>query len=236
MSRVESPQARLSYRELEERLGYFFRNATLLQLALTHPSAAQSSGPQRMEQLEFLGDAVLGLVLSDLLLQHYPSAAEGKLSQYRAALVNTATLAEKARALSLGRFLALGKGEEKTGGRQKESILAASYEALVAAVYLDGGFDAVRNLLMRQFEQDIAALPERRRTDAKTAFQELCQARLRETPHYVIVAESGPDHARWFVVEARVGDRVVARGEGKSKRAAEQEAARRALASLGSGD
>lgn len=189
-----------------------------------------------MEQLEFLGDAVLGLVLSDLLLERYPSAAEGKLSQYRASLVNTTSLAEKARALALGRLLALGKGEEKTGGRQKDSILAAAYEALVAAIYLDGGFEAVREVLARQFEKDIAALPTRKRTDAKTAFQEFCQARLRETPHYVTVAESGPDHARWFVVEARVGDRVVARGEGKSKRAAEQEAARRALVSLREGE
>ncbi len=233
MSRVATEEPRtLSINELQQRLGYEFRDVRLLQWALTHPSATPTASTQRMEQLEFLGDAVLGLVLSDLLLQRYPDAAEGRLSQYRAALVNTQSLAVKARELGLGKALQLGRGEEKTGGREKASILAAAFEALLGAVYLDGGFEAARAILARHFEEDIATLPARRRIDAKTALQELCQGRLRQTPRYVTVAQSGPDHARWFVVEAVVGGQVVARGEGKSKRAAEQEAARRALAHL----
>jgi ribonuclease-3 len=229
MPRVKEAHPTISLEELEQRLGYRFRDRELLHTALTHPSATPSAVPQRMEQLEFLGDAVLGFVLSALLLEKYPDASEGRLSQYRAQLVNTQSLAAKARELGLGEALQLGRGEEKTGGRQKPSILAGAFEALLGSMYLDGGLDPVREFLARFFQREIALLPERRRSDAKTALQEFCQARLRETPRYVTVAESGPDHARWFVVEARIGGRIAARGEGKSKRAAEQEAARRAL-------
>ena len=226
-SRVRGQTSAL--RELQERIGHRFADQALLEAALTHPSALPSPGPHRMEQLEFLGDAVLGLMLGDLLLQRYPNAAEGELSQYRAAMANTEALAAKARALGLHEAIALGRGEEKSGGRRKESILAASYEAVLGAVYLDGGCEASRRCVEAHFREELAHLPKRTRFDPKTALQELCQSRYGTTPRYVTAAASGPDHARWFVVAVSINGVIMARGEGKSKRAAEREAARTAL-------
>ncbi|MCX8073411.1 MAG: ribonuclease III [Candidatus Binatia bacterium] len=217
---------------LEEKLSYQFRDKSLLEAALTHASTMAGPGPRRMEQLEFLGDAVLGLMLGELLLKHHPDASEGQLSQYRAALANTQTLARKARTLGLDRSLRLGVGEERSGGREKARILAATYEAVLGAIYLDGGCEAARACVGRHFENELVHLPSRMEFDAKTALQELCQARYRNVPRYKLVTQGGPDHARWFVVEVLVEGQVYGWGHGKSKRAAEQEAARNALQKL----
>lgn len=214
---------------VEKKIGYVFRDQDLLQAALTHASSLSEPGPRRMEQLEFLGDAVLGLMLGDLLLRHYPNASEGELSQYRAALANTEILARKARSLGLHTALRLGRGEEKSGGREKQRILAATYEAVLGAIYLDGGCEAARKCVAEHFESDLGRIPSRVDFDAKTALQEICQAQFGQTPSYKLVEASGPDHARWFVVDALLGGKVLSRGRGRSKRAAQRDAARQAL-------
>lgn len=215
---------------LQGRIGYRFSDQSLLDAALTHASALAEPGPRRMEQLEFLGDAVLGLVLGDLLLRQHPEATEGELSQYRAALANTQSLARKARWLGLQSALCLGRGEEKSGGREKESILAAAYEAVLGAIYLDGGCEAARACVASHFDVELRQRPRRARFDPKTALQELCQQRFGSLPRYVTVEQSGPDHARRFVVEVTLGERTLGRGSGRSKREAQREAARVALA------
>jgi len=215
--------------ELEARLGYRFHDATNLWAALTHASAVDASLLRVGERLEFLGDAVLGLVFSDLLIASYPSHNEGQLSRFRSALVSTISFAAKARELELNRFLKLGKGEEKTGGREKPSILAAVYEAVMAAIFIDGGYERVKMVVREHFGTAIEQVARIETIDPKTEFQELCQQIHRSTPVYRVVAEEGPDHARAFVVDVLVGDWAVARGSGASKRAAEQDAARRAL-------
>lgn len=213
---------------LQGRIGYPFDHPELLELAMTHRSAVGRSG-ENNEKLEFLGDAVLGLVVSDLLMHRFPHADEGELSKLRAALVNARVLAAKAMEIDLGSCLRLGKGEEKSGGRQKESILAAAYEALLGAVYFDGGLTAARALVGRQFEPGSDLSAPNRLIDHKTRLQEITQARFRETPIYTLVRSTGPDHDKAFVSEIRIGDKLCGRGEGKSKKAAEQGAALQAL-------
>ena len=215
--------------DLEERVGYQFKDRQALVAALTHASAVEASQPRAAERLEFLGDAVLGLVFSDLLLAQYPTYSEGRLSKCRAMLVSTESFAAKARELGLNQWLTLGKGEEKTGGREKTSILAAVYEAVMGAVFLEAGYGTVRDIVGHQFGDAIDRVGAAHTTDAKTELQELCQDRCRATPVYRMVSQAGPDHARHFVVDVLLGDRVLARGEGRSKRAAEQDAARHAL-------
>ncbi len=223
-----APQ-RKALEELQERIGYRFRDAETLAAALTHASAADPRRPRLSERLEFLGDAVLGLTFSDLLIGRYPEHSEGQLSKFRAALVSTISFAAKAKELRLDRDLTLGKGEEKTGGRDKPSILAAVYEALMGAVFLDSGYAAVREMVTRHFGAAVDQVAGLESTDPKTELQELCQRLYRVTPAYRLVEELGPDHARRFVTDVLLGDLVLARGEGGSKRRAEQEAARRAL-------
>lgn len=215
--------------ELQARLGYQFRDEQALVAALTHASAVQASQVRVSERLEFLGDAVLGLVLSELLVARYPAYDEGKLSKCRAALVNTASFAAKTREIGLDAHLTLGKGEEKTGGRAKASILAAVYEAVMGAIFIEAGYNAVREVVEAQFREAIDALDRATTTDAKTELQELCQQEFRVAPIYRVVEEVGPHHARRFVVDVLLGDHVLARGEGHSKRSAEQQAARQAL-------
>jgi ribonuclease-3 len=216
--------------EIEQRLGYAFRDPSHLIAALTHSSAVEAAQPRVAERLEFLGDSVLGLAMSDLLIRHYPDHTEGQLSKFRATLVSTVSFAAKARELGLNEYLTLGKGEEKTGGRDKPSILAAVYEAVMGAIFLDSGYEQVRAVAARHFAEAVEGVGQLAITDAKTQLQELCQERHRVTPIYRVVEEMGPDHARRFVVDVLLGDTVLARGEGSSKRNAEQEAARRALA------
>jgi ribonuclease-3 len=223
---TEQPAA---VRELEDRIGYHFRDAERLVGALTHSSAIGASQPRVAERLEFLGDSVLGLVFSDLLIERYPEHNEGRLSKFRAALVSTISFAAKARELGLHHGLTLGRGEEKTGGREKASILAAVYEAVMGAIFLESGYAQVRELVAQHFREAIDQIGEALSTDPKTELQELCQEHHRIAPVYRVAHEAGPDHARQFVVDVLLGGTVLARGEGRSKRAAEQVAARRAL-------
>jgi ribonuclease III len=216
---------------LADRLGYSFRNPALLALALIHRSALARAGDNN-EKLEFLGDAVLDLAISDLLMERFAKADEGELSKRRAALVNARVLATKAAALELGSELRLGKGEEKSGGRKKPSILAAAYEAIIGAVYLDGGFAAARDLIGRHFHAELCMDTRDSPIDHKSRLQEITQRLFRETPAYGLVNASGPDHDRAFVVELRVAGQLYGRGEGKSKKEAEQQAALQALAEI----
>jgi ribonuclease-3 len=215
---------------LEAGLGHRFQRSDHLRVALTHRSV--SPDDPNNETLEFLGDAVLALAMADLLMERFPAAREGELSKLRAGLVNAGILAEKARALDLGRWLRLGKGEEKSGGRHKESILAAAYEAVLGAVYADGGYEAARRVVERHFAAELVSETTAGLRDYKTRLQELTQRLFRATPVYVLVEESGPDHAKRFVSELSVAGRRYGRGVGHSKKTAEQAAAMTALAEL----
>lgn len=220
---------------LEERLGYVFLDRGLLDAALTHPSALPVGALRAGEQLEFLGDAVLDLVVADLLLRHFPDLDEGELSKRRATLVRTVTLAGKARGLGLDEALRLGRGEDRSGGRDKESILADVYEAVLGAVFRDGGFARVRTVISRHFADDIARGGTAGAPDWKTILQERTQAARRIVPEYRVSGESGPAHARRFTVEVWIEDACIAVGYGSSKRTAEQDAARAALNQDGEG-
>jgi ribonuclease-3 len=220
--------------DLERSLGLVFANPGLLDQALRHSSYAHEnpqSGPSN-EQLEFLGDAVLSLTVSHLLLETFPDSPEGELSRRRAALVNARQLAALARELKLGDYLMLGKGEEHQGGRKKPSLLADALEAVLAAVFLDGGLTAVTPLIRTWFMPLVAAQGEPLFEDAKTALQELAQARGEPPPAYQLLEESGPGHRRFFRMEVRLGGRSLGVGTGPSKKQAAQAAARQALALL----
>jgi len=215
-------------------LGHRFRDLSLLDLALRHSSYTHErpeAGPSN-EQLEFLGDAVLALTMSHLLMERFPDSTEGELSRRRASLVNARQLAQVARGLDLGACLLLGRGEERQAGRQKPSLLADALEAVLAAAYLDGGFKTAQRLVSRWFAPILAEQAHLTWQDAKTALQELTQARHKQSPIYHLLEESGPSHARHFTVELRLGDTALAQGEGPSKKQAEQQAARRALRKL----
>ncbi len=215
--------------ELEQRIGYRFVDRSTLVAALTHTSAVGANEPRQYERLEFLGDAVVGLVISDLLLARYREEDEGRLSKFRSALVNAGSFARQARRLGLDQFLRLGRGEEKSGGRAKSSILADAYEALMGALFLDGGYSAAREVLEREFRDDIDNISTVECPDPKTELQERYQRSHHVTPTYRLIEASGPDHARIFCVEVLAGDLVLGSGEGTSKRSAEQSAARQAL-------
>jgi ribonuclease-3 len=218
-------------RILAERLGYRFQDPALLDRALRHSSYVHENpevGPSN-EQLEFLGDAVLALTVSRLLLELFPEYSEGELSRGRAALVNARQLAVLARQLELGDYLLLGKGEERQAGQEKPSLLADALEAVLAACFLDGGLVAAADLTRRWFEPILRSAPEISWQDFKTILQEYTQARYKISPTYHLAAESGPGHARHFEVEVRLKDQPLARGEGPSKKQAAQVAARRAL-------
>jgi ribonuclease-3 len=223
------------YKDLQERLGYTFRDPALLQLALTHPSVAHEQGAatQTNQRLEFLGDAVLQLVLTRELYEKFPAFGEGPLTKARAKLVNRRTLAERARNLGLGGHLIVSRGEEMHGGRERPSALADTYEALLGAVMLDGGFDAARDFILRQFQAGfggLSAIPTIE--NPKGELQELLQARSTEAPQYHVASASGPDHDRIFECTVHHGGVELARGRGKSKKAAESEAALAALVRL----
>jgi ribonuclease III len=227
------------YHRLEELIGHTYADRKQLEEALTHKSYLNenpSPGRRHNERLEFLGDAVLGLCVGHLLMERFPDVREGDLSMIRAQVVNETTLAAVAGELDLGEWLFLGKGEEQTGGRKKASILADACEALIASVYLDGGFAAAFEACRRLFEPRFAGLEQPGRGDHKTRLQELAQGRLKETPRYGVVEEKGPDHEKVFVVAVTVGGRELARGEGRSKKEAEQRAAATAIDGLTRGD
>lgn len=226
--------------ELERQLGYRFRDRDLLERALTHRSRAHEDASGAVtdnESLEFLGDSILGFVVADELFRTFPQSDEGEKSKIKASLVSTTMLAALARRIGLGEFLVLGRGEEKTGGRRKQALLADGYEALIAAIYLDGGIEAARSFVTAQLAPAVASArePSCPQHDHKSALQELLQARSRPLPEYRLVAETGPDHRKLFQVELWIGDEVATSATGRTKKEAEQEAARLALAGLRSG-
>jgi ribonuclease-3 len=224
-----TPRRRQKLEDLAQRLGHRFQNLGVLDQALRHSSYAHEnpeSGPSN-ERLEFLGDAILALTVSTLLLRRFPQSSEGDLTRGRAALVNARQLANLARGLDLGAYLLVGRGEERQAGREKPSLLADALEAVLAAVYLDGGLEAAAQLTEGWFDPLVETVRPWR--DFKTSLQELTQARYKVSPSYHLVAESGPGHARHFQVEVRLQDRPLARGEGRTKKQAAQEAASRAL-------
>lgn len=216
---------------LQEQLGYTFSESSLLVQAVTHRSYANEDGDGHLdnERLEFLGDAVLELIVSKALYEKYAQMSEGQMTRARAAIVRAETLAEAASQLGLGEILRLGRGELATGGQEKMSVLSAGIEALLGAIYLDGGFAAaeevVETLLGHRFDspRELTAL------DPKSRLQEAMQSRQAGTPRYDVVERSGPSHATQFVVEVKVGSRRLGVGEGSSRKAAETEAAAHAL-------
>ena len=216
---------------LQKELEYTFSDSALLVRSLTHVSYERYKEGGHNEVLEFLGDAVLDLAVSDLLIRRYPTKSEGDLSRMRAALVNSSVLAEKATILKLGSLLRLGKGEERSGGRTKPSILAGAFEALLGAVYEDGGYLASRRLVERSFAADFKD-KKLGQQDYKTRLQEISQMLFHAPPIYRLVSESGPDHDKCFVTEIAVGGKVLGNGQGKTKKQSEQEAAKRALREL----
>ena len=221
--------------ELHQRLGYPFRDENLLRLALTHPSIAHeaSTPTPHNQRLEFLGDAVLGLVLSRQLYEQFPDADEGLLTKARARLVNAGSLAEHGRALGLGTHLVLSRGEENTGGRERASALTDAFEALLGAVFLDGGFDAAREFILREFAADIRELDLPAGIEnPKGELQEWLQAKSPVAPQYQVVSAEGPDHDRVFVCAVHHAGVELASGSGKSKKAAESDAALAALKKL----
>lgn len=219
-----------AYKLLEESLGYKFNNPELLDKALTHRSHAAATGQQDNERLEFLGDAVLQLVVSTYLYTKHPNLREGQLAKIRAYLVSEPTLAELGRTLGLDRFLKVGKGEQQTGVRHRDSVLCDVVEAVYGAIYLDGGFGAAQPVILAHLpEWDPERLPI---IDAKTTLQEHFQQLSQKTPTYTLAEESGPAHNKQFVVEVRFEDELLGRGVGRSKKEAAQAAARAALANL----
>ncbi|MBW1740129.1 MAG: ribonuclease III [Deltaproteobacteria bacterium] len=221
---------------LEDALGYRFKDIDLLRTALRHSSYVNEHRDPALkdnERLEFLGDAVLDLVISHLLMNHFPDHREGDLSRMRATIVNESQLAAVAHKLNLGQHLLLGKGEALSHGQEKRSILADTLEAVIAAVYLDGGIKAAFEVIERQFSQIIPQVGERLAAeDFKSRLQELVQVQFKTIPHYEVVAENGPDHDKTFEVRLSIGTSLTTHGTGKSKKAAEQAAACVALQKL----
>jgi ribonuclease-3 len=218
--------------ELQQRLGHPFRDEILLRLALTHPSVAheQNIPTPHNQRLEFLGDAVLGLILSRELYEKFPGVDEGALTKSRAKLVNAGSLAGHGRALGLGAHLVLSRGEENTGGRERPSALADAFEALLGAIFLDSGFDAAREFVLREFAADFSTLAEPAGIEnPKGELQELLQARSPQAPEYQLVSASGADHDRDFECAVLHEGAELARGRGKSKKNAESDAAQAAL-------
>ncbi len=225
--------------ELFELLHYSFRNPEILDRALTHSSAAnerKSLQSQDNEQLEFLGDSIIGFLISDFLFQKFEDLSEGELSKVRAHLVSSANLSKLASQLELGEYLVLGKGEEKTGGRKKKALLTDALEALIAAIYLDGGLDEARKFVIRIFEPDLETIGAGSFSlrDFKSQLQERLQALRYPPAEYDVVKETGPDHRKHFSVVLRIKGEKLSEGHGETKKCAEQEAARGALEALSS--
>ena len=227
------------FEELQSRIDYRFRDRGLLEHALTHKSRAAedaTGGVADNESLEFLGDAVLGLVVADVLFHQYPNYSEGQKSKVKAAVVSTQSLARQAEEIGLGDHLILGRGEEKTGGRFKQALLADAYEALIAAIYLDGGLDAAAAFLKRELKDGIdAGIAQTFAPDYKSALQERLQALGKPLPEYRLSGSEGPDHRKTFTIDVRVDGEVLGSATGRAKKEAEQEAARLALERLRQG-
>ena len=221
--------------DLERAVGHSFRNAALLLQALTHRSYAQESasadGIFPNEQMEFLGDAIIGFLVSEALVQQFPDWSEGRLSKLKAHLVSAAHLYSVAQRIPLGQFLRVGKGEEQSGGRAKKTLLVDALEALVAALYLDDGLDPAR-AFVRRFVLDSVSWEQIPTVDHKSELQEFLQGRHAPPPRYVVVQERGPEHQKVFTVQIRLRGEELAQADGESKKAAQQAAAQIALAKL----
>lgn len=218
---------------LETRIGYQFKDSNLLRQAMTHSSFSNEHRLNRLtnnERLEFLGDAVLEIVTSDYLFVKYPKFPEGDLTKIRASIVCEQTLAFCTRDIELGKYLLLGKGEDLTGGRDRNSIVSDAMEALIGAIYLDGGFANAKEFIYKFILSDI----EHKQLfyDSKTILQEIVQSDFKEELVYNLIGEEGPDHNKKFIVDAMIGDRIVGHGIGRTKKAAEQEAAYSAIVQL----
>lgn len=219
---------------IEAAIGYRFGDAELLERALTHRSRRQEGATADNEQLEFLGDALVSLIVGESLVRGFPGWSEGQLSKRRARLVSGRSLEQAGRRLSLGRHLRLGRSEEQAGGREKRTLLADAYEALAAAIYFDGGLEAAARMVGRTLLEpaECAAAEPPGAADSKSSLQEWLQKRGLRPARYEVIREAGPDHAKWFVVEVKLDGRALASGEGASKKEAEQAAAGLALARL----
>lgn len=222
---------------LQERIRHSFTKPDLLVEALTHRSYLNEHREytgNHNERLEFLGDAVLELAVTDFLFKRFPAKPEGELTSYRAALVNTVSLAESAQVLGINDFLLLSKGEAKDTGRARDVILADAFEAIIGAIYLDAGYAAAETFITNNLGNKIDdVIAKRSYQDAKSRFQEIAQEKKGITPSYVTVSETGPDHAKVFTIGVVLADKEIARGEGESKQSAEQAAAQAALAKMG---
>jgi len=227
----------LSFEELQNRLGYRFVDPELLLEALTHKSYRNEhpvQTPFDNERLEFLGDAVLDLAVSRYLYRSFPELTEGELTRIRAEVVHEAGIAELGQKLNIGSYLRLGRGEERTGGRTKPSLLADATEALLGALFCDAGYERCEPLLIELFQPAIERSALRKQAlDSKSVLQEFSQARFGRPPRYVLVGAEGPDHARCFRAQVFVGDALAGEGEGRTKKAAQQQAAQAALDRLG---
>ena len=222
--------------ELEDIIGYHFKNRELLTTALTHSSYANERKSQHIqynERLEFLGDAVLSIVVSDYIFKHMPELPEGELTKLRASLVCEKSLYVFAGQIDLGKYLLLSKGERHNGGADRPSILSDAFEALIAAIYLDGGLEPAARHILNFVIPAIKSSKKKQVKDYKTTLQEIIQKNPGERLEYVLVSESGPDHNKHFVFEVHLNSNVIGRGGGKSKKEAEQQAAREALELMG---
>lgn len=215
--------------ELEKKIGYNFNDRELMLRALTHSSYANEKKRLREnnERLEFLGDAVLEMIASSCIFQENPQMQEGEMTKLRASLVCEPTLASCAREFELDKFLLLGKGEEVTGGRERDSVVSDAFEALIGAVYLDGGLDAARNLVVRFIMTDMES--KKLFYDSKTILQEIVQKKYKEPLRYVLIEENGPDHNKTFTTAAMLSGEEIGRGSGRTKKASEQKAAYEAI-------
>lgn len=222
-------------KEFQQTIGYEFKNEALLFEALSHSSFANESKEKRQsnERLEFLGDSVLSIVVSDYLFENYRDLPEGELTKTRATLVCEKTLHSFARSINLGSYIMLGKGEEATGGHERPSIIADAFEAVIAAIYLDGGLDAARKHILKFLPKDVKSAVAKAYDDYKTILQEIIQKNPEEKVEYYLVSESGPDHNKSFTVQVRLNSNVIGEGTAKSKKQAEQLAAKEALKLMG---
>ena len=220
---------------LEEKLGYTFQNTALLENALTHSSCANESRGklQSNERLEFLGDSILGMVVADHLYRNHPDLPEGELTRVRATLVCEKSLCDLARAIHLGDYLRLGRGEDLSGGRDRPSILADAFEAVIAAIYLDGGMEAASAFILRNMSSLLSNRTYTPFVDYKTRLQEIVQQNPEDQLEYRLAGEEGPDHAKIFTVQVILDNNVFSTGRGRSKKAAEQDAAKEALRLMG---
>ncbi len=220
---------------LEKKLGYTFKNKALLLNALTHSSYANEArhGVTSNERLEFLGDSVLSIIVSNYLFNQFPNMPEGELTKLRASLVCEKSLCAFSRELELGKFLQLGKGEDKGGGRERDSILADAFEAVLAAIYLDGGMEIARKHVMNFVLRELKHTDDEVFKDYKTALQEIIQRNPEESVSYILTDEFGPDHDKQFTVEVHLNSNIIGTGKGKSKKQAEQMAAKQALHLMG---